>query len=53
MKDCQKEGADVASVHSKEENNFIVTLFEESPTWIAGSIKGGKANFNILKIWFS
>ena len=44
-KDCQREGADLASVHSKEENDFIVTLLEESPTWIAGSITEKDGDF--------
>jgi hypothetical protein len=44
-KDCQKEGADLASDHSKDENDFIVTLLEESPTWIAGSITEEDGDF--------
>jgi C-type mannose receptor len=44
-KDCQKEGADLASVHSKDENDFIVSLLEESPTWIAGSITEEDGDF--------
>ena len=37
-KDCFKEGADLASIHSQEENQLIVSLLEDSPAWIAGSI---------------
>ena len=43
--DCKKDGADLASVHSKEENDFIVSLLEESPTWIAGSITEEDGDF--------
>jgi len=39
------EGADLASVHSKEENEFIVSLLVQSPTWIAGSITEKDGDF--------
>ena len=43
--DCKNQGADLASVHSNEENDFIVSLLEESPTWIAGSITEEDGDF--------
>ena len=44
-KNCMKDGGDLASVHSKEENNFIVSLLEDSPTWISGSITQEDGDF--------
>ena len=43
--DCKREGGDLASIHSMEENTFIISFLKERParsekksTWIAGSI---------------
>ena len=37
---CQEEGGDLASVHSSEENEFLVSLLRDNPkavfTWIGG-----------------
>ena len=47
-KDCAKEGADLASIHSKEENELIVSLLGDSPAWIAGSITEEEGDFSWL-----
>ena len=36
--DCKKDGGDLASIHSMEENDFIVSFLNINPIWIAGSI---------------
>eukprot|EP00092_Neocalanus_flemingeri_P019104 GFUD01020694.1.p1 GENE.GFUD01020694.1~~GFUD01020694.1.p1 ORF type:complete len:202 (+),score=44.44 GFUD01020694.1:94-699(+) len=53
--DCKKEGGDLASIHSKEENDFIISFLEERPirggqkdAWIAGSITEIDGQFSWL-----
>ena len=36
--DCKNQGADLASVHSKEENDFIETLMKDDLVWYGGRI---------------
>eukprot|EP00092_Neocalanus_flemingeri_P011756 GFUD01012678.1.p1 GENE.GFUD01012678.1~~GFUD01012678.1.p1 ORF type:complete len:195 (+),score=33.74 GFUD01012678.1:118-702(+) len=47
-KDCKQEGGDLASIHSMEENEFIVTFMSEHSIWIAGSITEQNGNFSWL-----
>ena len=47
-RDCFKEGADLPSIHSQEENNLIVSLLGDSPAWIAGSITEEEGEFRWL-----
>ena len=44
--DCSQEGWDLASVHSLEENKFIVSLMENHVVWIAGSITEKDEDFS-------
>ena len=46
--DCRKEGGDIASIHSMEENDFIASFMEENVVWIAGSITEKDGNFSWL-----
>eukprot|EP00092_Neocalanus_flemingeri_P002627 GFUD01002814.1.p1 GENE.GFUD01002814.1~~GFUD01002814.1.p1 ORF type:complete len:195 (-),score=40.35 GFUD01002814.1:76-660(-) len=53
--DCKKEGGDLASIHSIEENYFIISLLKDRPdrdgkknTWIAGSITEEGGQFSWL-----
>ena len=37
-KECMVKGGDLASIHDKEENNFIRTLQKDNLVWIGGRI---------------
>jgi len=51
--DCRKEGGDLASIHSMEENDFIRSFLDKRPeregkknAWIAGSITEEDGDFS-------
>ena len=51
-RECKEGGGDLASVHSVEENNLIISLLKDRPeregkksTWIAGSITERDGHF--------
>ena len=44
--DCKKEGGDLASIHSLEENDFIASFIGEHLMWIAGSITEMDGDFS-------
>jgi len=46
-KHCMENGGDLSSVHSKEENQFIVDILgsEPNPTWIGGSVVEVEGDF--------
>ena len=39
------EGGDLASIHDKEENNFIRTLQKDNLVWFGGRIDGKDGDF--------
>ena len=45
-KDCMLEGGDLASIHSKEENDFIQTLQKENLVWFGGRIAEKDGEFS-------
>jgi hypothetical protein len=45
-KDCMVGGGDLASIHSKEENNFLHTLMKDDLVWFGGRIAERDGDFS-------
>eukprot|EP00092_Neocalanus_flemingeri_P019105 GFUD01020695.1.p1 GENE.GFUD01020695.1~~GFUD01020695.1.p1 ORF type:complete len:187 (+),score=32.94 GFUD01020695.1:219-779(+) len=46
--DCKRQGGDLASIHSMEENDFIVSFHQDNPIWTGGSITEKDGQFRWL-----